>query len=62
MSREFVGALLFVPRGYLDRVARITEIHEVGSLNDAAAVNVETGNYTLSKHNRDEALETASQR
>ena len=50
---QLVGPFLLVPRGNLDRVAGIAQVQEVGPLDHAAAVDVQTGNHTLGEHRRD---------
>ncbi len=49
-KHELVGAFLLVPRGHLDRIARIAKVHEIRALHHASAVDIETGNHTLSEH------------
>ena len=48
---ELVGALLVVPRGELDRVARVAQVQEVDALDDAAGGDVQA---------RDDAARRAS--
>ena len=47
---EFVGALLVVARGDLDRIAGVAQLDEVDALDHAAAGDVETGNDAFGKH------------
>ena len=43
---EFIRAGRVVQRGLLDRIARVTQRHEVDSLDDAAVLHVQAGNDT----------------
>ena len=47
---HLVGALLVVAAGDLDRIAGIAQIDEVGSLDDPARRDIETGNDALGEH------------
>ena len=47
---QFVGPLLLVARGHLDRVAGVAEVDEIRPLDDAAPIDVETGNHAFGEH------------
>jgi hypothetical protein len=49
-KRDFVGALLVVAAGNLDRITGITQTDKVGPLDDTASRDVKTGNNTLGEH------------
>src|SRR5690606_8818555 len=44
-ERQLVGTLRVVPRGELDRVARVAQVLEVHALDDASGVDVEAGDH-----------------
>lgn len=45
---QFVGTLDL--RGDHNRIAGVTEVHEIGPFHDATTIDVETGNHTLGQH------------
>jgi hypothetical protein len=47
---EFVGTLLVIPAGDLDRVAGVAEADEVGTLHHSPAVHVEARDNPLGQH------------
>ena len=47
---QLVGPLLLVAARDLDRIAGVAQVQEVDALDDAAAVDVETGNDPLGQH------------
>jgi hypothetical protein len=47
---EFVGSFGFVPGSDFDWIAGVTEVKKLGSLYDATAVDIKTGNDALSEH------------
>ena len=58
-EHQLVGPFLFVPRGHLDRIARVAEVDEIGPLHDAPAVDVQTRNHTLGEHRATLGFESA---
>src|SRR5258708_6786114 len=47
---NLVRTLVFVPRGEIDRIANITEFHELRALYDTAVFDVETHHNAPSQH------------
>jgi hypothetical protein len=47
---QLVGPFVLVPPGDFDRIAGIAQVQEVGSLHDAAPIDIEAGNHTFGKH------------
>ena len=47
---DLVGALLVIALRKFDRVARVAQVHEVHSLDDAPVLYVHAGNHSLGKH------------
>jgi hypothetical protein len=44
---QFIGPLGFISAGNLDWVARVTQIQKMNPLDNAAAINVKTGDNSL---------------
>ena len=49
-KNQFVCPFEFVAGGHFDRIPRVAEVHEIRSLHDTTAVDVEAGNDAFSEH------------
>ena len=49
---EFVGAILIIDLGDLDRIAGVAQVHEGHAFDDTAILDVQTGNDAFGQHDR----------
>jgi hypothetical protein len=49
-KHQLVGPFCLIAGSHFNWIARVTQMHEVGSLYDTAPIDVEAGNHTLGKH------------
>ena len=52
-GNQFVGPILLVAAGDLDRVAGVAELFEMDALDDSTAIDVEAGNDPFGQHRLD---------